>query len=300
MAFCGLAQKPSIAPIKVAFGKVERYENFPSQWVQARTVDVWLPEGYTPQKHYAVLYMHDGQMLFDSTSTWNGQEWGIDETMQELVHKQAIQACIVVGIWNTGTGRHADYFPQKPFYQLSQAQQAYILGLNKGSLLVQGPVSDAYLKFVVQELKPFIDTHYATRPQRKHTFMAGSSMGGLISLYGICEYPQIFGGVACLSTHWPGIFEQQDYIPNVLLTYLQQHLPSPRSHRLYFDYGTATLDALYEKHQQKADSLIKLQGYTTHNWQTLVFPGADHSEKAWHKRLATPIVFLLGKKVGKE
>ena len=92
-------------------GKIIRHENFASHYVDSRNVDVWLPENYSPSKKYAVLYMQDGQMLFDSSVTWNKQEWGVDETISSLQQENKIKDCIVVGIWNTGAGRHSEYFP---------------------------------------------------------------------------------------------------------------------------------------------------------------------------------------------
>jgi enterochelin esterase-like enzyme len=280
-------------------GKIIRISNFPSQFVDARNIDIWLPEGYSASKKYAVLYMHDGQMLFDSTTTWNKQEWGIDEAMSELMHSNKIKQCIVVGIWNSVKNRHIDYFPQKPFESLTQYQKDTLLKANRtnGASVFSGTVqSDSYLKFLVQELKPFIDSSYATYTNRQHTFIAGSSMGGLISMYAICEYPNIFGGAACLSTHWPGTFTTHDNpIPAAFLNYLQHHLPNPKKHKIYFDFGTATLDALYEPFQLKADSIMIKRGFTRKNWKTLKFEGADHSESAWRKRIKQPLLFLLRK-----
>ncbi len=93
---------------------------------------------------------------------------------------------------------------------------------------------------MVNELKPFIDSNFATLGDQSNTFVAGSSMGGLISLYAVCEYPDVFGGAACLSTHWPGVFNSEhNPIPAAFIRYLESHLPSPVNHKLYFDYGTA-------------------------------------------------------------
>jgi enterochelin esterase-like enzyme len=289
------AQAPTVAS-----GTVKRLTNFPSRYVQPRTVDVWLPAGYDAQTRYAVLYMHDGQMLFDSTTNWNRQEWGIDETVGRLMATQLIRPCIVVGIWNTGATRHADYFPQKPFESLSKQQQDSIYGATRGGKqpLFAAPIqSDKYLKFLVQELKPYIDRHFATQPDRASTFVAGSSMGGLISMYAICEYPTVFGGAACLSTHWPGLFSvENNPVPTAFLRYMDTHLPDPKTHVLYFDYGTKTLDSLYAPFQQQADVLLKQHGYTTANWLTKAFPGDAHTETAWRNRLAIPIQFLLAAK----
>jgi hypothetical protein len=121
----------------------------------------------------------------------------------------------------------------------------------------------------------------------------GSSRGALISLYAIMEYPNIFGSAACLSSHWPIKYDMEDNpYPESLLTYMRDNLPDPASHRLYFDYGTATLDALYPPLQAKADGVMRAKGYADGNWQTLKFEGAEHSEKAWAERLHLPMQFL--------
>jgi predicted alpha/beta superfamily hydrolase len=282
---------------KVACGTINRLENFPSKYVDPRNVDIWLPQGYTSNKKYAVVYMHDGQALFDSTLMWNHEEWGVDETLCKLLGEKKIKDCIVVGIWNTAK-RFPEYFPQKPFYSLSGPDQQKILAIGKDKntpLLGNGPVADNYLKFLVNELKPYVDSHYSTSPGRKTTFIMGSSMGGLISMYAICEYPKVFGGAACMSTHWPGIFTTVDNpIPAAFLSYLNGHLPSPKDHKIYFDHGSATLDALYKPYQQSADSIMRAHGYTDANWMSREFPGDDHSEKSWNRRLAIPVLFLLG------
>lgn len=285
---------------RLASGTLQRFENFPSRYVDPRTIDVWLPAGYTPNKYYTVLYMHDGQMLFDSASTWNKQEWGLDETMGRLLASDKIRNCIVIGIWNNGSKRHSEYFPQKPFEQLTPAQQDSLMQESRhanGGLFAGQIQSDNYLKFLVKELKPFIDKQFSTLKGRQTTFIAGSSMGGLISLYAICEYPQVFGGAACISTHWPGIFRvDNNPVPAAFMAYLQKNLPSPKKHRLYFDCGTAGLDALYPPLQKQADTVVAAKGFSRKNWQSRIFEGEDHSEKAWKKRLDIPLVFLLAKR----
>jgi enterochelin esterase-like enzyme len=285
---------------KPAAGTIKHFENFSSKFVTARNIDVWLPESYSHQKKYAVWYMHDGQMLFDSSINWNKQEWGVDETMTRLMAAQKIKDCIVVGIWNTGPGRHADYLPQKPFESLTAPERdsIYFSKRTNGASIFNGfkVHSDDYLKFVVSELKPFIDSSFSTKPDQAHTFIAGSSMGGLISLYAICEYPAVFGGAACLSTHWPGIFTTVDNpLPGAFLQYLSTYLPSPANHRIYFDYGDATLDSMYRFYQLKADKLMLQKDFHKKNWLTRFFPGEEHSETAWRRRLAVPAIFLLGK-----
>jgi enterochelin esterase-like enzyme len=97
---------------KVTSGSIKRFENFTSKYVAARNIDVWLPDGYSPEKKFAVLYMHDGQMLFDSTNTWNKQAWEVDDVAGELIAENKTEAFIVVGVWNNGAYRHSEYFPE--------------------------------------------------------------------------------------------------------------------------------------------------------------------------------------------
>jgi enterochelin esterase-like enzyme len=291
--FGAFAQLP-----EVVYGKLVRLDSFPSGYVQKRHVDVLLPDGYTTGKRYDVLYMHDGQMLYDSTTTWNKLSWDVDDVLRRLVASGKIREVIVVGIWNSGPGRHPDYLPQKPLESLPQAVQdsLYRAARGSGASVFNGERvhSDNYLKFLVTELKPYIDRNFSTYKDRAHTFIAGSSMGGLISMYAICEYPDVFGGAACLSTHWPGIFTMTNNpIPDAFFRYMEKHLPDPTTHKLYFDHGDQTLDAMYPPLQRKADSVLMKRGYGPGSLLSLSFPGTNHSEPAWRERLDQPLVFLL-------
>jgi enterochelin esterase-like enzyme len=287
----------SLALPQASQGSLQRLENFPSKLVPTRQIDIWLPAGFSPAQKYAVLYMHDGQMLFDANSTWNKQEWRVDETAQALISSGKVRPFIVVGVHNADQNRHAEYFPQKPFASLAPAtqQSLYKLERQPGQKLFQQKVySDAYLKFLVTELKPYIDSHFPVLTDPANTFVLGSSMGGLISMYAISEYPQVFGGAACLSTHWPGIFPDKDNpVPAAFFRYMQQHLPKTGQHKLYFDYGDQTLDALYPPLQRQADQVMQQLKYPPALWQSRFFPGEDHSEQAWAKRLDIPLQFLL-------
>ena len=284
---------------QVVSGKIERIEGFQSKYVAPRNIDIWLPEGYSGSTKYAVLYMHDGQMLYDPAQSWNKQAWDIDDVASALLSKNEVRGFIVVGIWNRNQTRHQDYFPQKPFEQLTPAEKdtvaAQLQRAGRAKEVFQ-PQSGKYLQFIVKELKPYIDKKYSVYTDRENTFIAGSSMGGLISLYAICEYPKIFGGAACLSTHWVGTFTlENNPVPNSFINYLSKKLPNPKNHKIYFDCGGQALDALYPKIQMEADSLMKSKGYVESNWVTKYFPEEGHSEKSWNKRLHIPILFLLKK-----
>lgn len=294
----GHGQWVAETPLKPSSGVVLRFSQFPSEHVTPRTIDVWLPEGYNRETRYSVLYMHDGQMLYDSTVTWNGQEWGLDETAGSLIKSGKTRPFIIVGIWNTPL-RYLEYLPEKPWLALTPEEKSVVKAYRRPGMteptFPDKPVSDEYLLFLVKELKPAIDSTFSTLPDRDHTFLAGSSMGGLISLYGVCEYPDVFGGAACLSTHWTGLFRATDNpLPDVLLGYLAGHSPAPKNHRLYFDHGTEALDSLYAPFQQRADNILRNAGYSSTNLMTRSFPGEDHSERAWQRRMKIPLVFLFG------
>ena len=142
----------------------------------------------------------------------------------------------------------------------------------------------------MEDLKPFIDTRFKTKKGRESTFIAGSSMGGLLSAYAICEYPEVFGGAACFSTHWPPL-------EGVFLEYLKSNLPDPATHKIYFDHGTEGLDGEYEAFQMIADSAMKARGYEhSENWITMKFEGAGHIEKEWHSRFHIPMELLFSEK----
>lgn len=284
------------AQVNVSSGTVKRLEKFSSKYVDARNVDVWLPDGYSAKKKYAVLYMHDGQMLFDASATWNKQEWQVDETVGKLLKEGKIKETIVVGVWNNGEYRHSEYFPQKALPDIPAETRDFIISKQ----LRDKPQADNYLKFLVKELKPHIDRNFSTRKDRQNTFIAGSSMGGLISIYALCEYPQVFGGAAGMSTHLPLILAENvdaknDLIAASFRNYLEKNLPEANTRRIYFDYGDQTLDAFYPPLQKKVGDLMRGKNWTAKSWMTRSFPGDDHSEKAWAKRFHIPLEFLLQK-----
>jgi hypothetical protein len=283
---------------EVSSGKIVRIENFQSKFVDPRNIDIWLPEGYSDTIKYAVIYMHDGQMLFDSTTTWNKQEWQVDEVISELISENKIKETIVVGIFNNNNYRVAEYLPQVALDGLVEPTRGSIVK----TLLKNKPLSDNYLNFIVGELKPYIDKTFSTLSDPENTIIMGSSMGGLISIYAICKYPDVFGGAGCLSTHWPmigpGLLYNRKITENIssaFRKYLQSNLPRPPAGKIYFDYGSETLDSLYRPYQILVDTIMKKAGYTSADWMTREFRGDNHSERSWSKRLNIPLEFLLGK-----
>ncbi len=284
---------------KVKEGKIERISMMKSKYISARNIDVWLPSDYDTSKRYSVLYMNDGQVLFDPNFSWLKDEWQVDEMMGKLLKNESIKNTIIVGVHNSDLGRVDDYFPQKPFESLPQKYKDSLrIELDKveytKSMMVDVH-SDNYLKFLVEELKPIIDKKYSTLPNKEHTYIMGSSYGGLISMYAISEYPDVFVGAACLSTHWIGTFTDNPIIAQAFIDYFGKHIPDSKNHKIYFDYGSETLDQYYEPYQLKIDSIMQRNGYTELNWKTLKFEGKNHSEASWRERLDIPLTFLLGK-----
>ncbi|MBA4136635.1 MAG: alpha-amylase [Opitutus sp.] len=264
--------------------RLAKHASFPSQFVVARNVDVWLPPGYDANsaERYPVVYMHDGQNLFEAATSSYGIPWGVDQAMLKLLARGEVRPAIIVGVWCTAA-RFAEYMPQKA--SSPSALKSLLAQFRQADA---GLLADNYLKFLVEELKPFIDRTYRTRPEREHTFIMGSSMGGLISGYAVAEYPQVFGGAGCVSTHWPAA-------DGAVIDYFAQHLPGPGAHKLYFDFGTETLDARYEPYQQRMDAALRARGYVPGPlWMTQKFIGAEHSEKSWRERVDIPLRFLLG------
>jgi predicted alpha/beta superfamily hydrolase len=252
--------------------------------VESRNVDVWLPPGYgkDPGQRYPVLYMHDGQNLFDPATSYGNVDWAVDEAMTRLIEQGEVREAIVVGIWNTPK-RFAEYMPQRAVQGMKEIKMPGF------DIRAEDVVSDRYLAFLVTELKPFIDSTYRTLPDRANTTIMGSSMGGLISQYAMSRYPDVFGGAGCVSTHWPAG-------DGIALDDFAAHLPDPATHRYWFDFGTATLDASYEPYQQRADEILRTAGYVEgQNWITQKFEGAEHSEKAWRLRVDQPLTFLVGR-----
>ena len=247
-------------------GRQARLEPFPSELVTPRAVTIWTP--YPAPGPWSVIYAHDGQNLFDPQTAYLGVDWGMDECLSDLIHRSRVRPTMVVGVWNT-PHRLDEYMPTRALPRKRR------------------PRGEAYLRFLVEELKPYVDATYPTRPGPADTILLGSSMGGLASLHGVCEYPEIFGAAACLSTHWPAL-------GGVAVNYVETHLPEPGSARFYFDLGTETTDAEYEPYQTRVDGLLAARGYRPgEDWTTRRFPGDDHSERSWRRRLHEPLEFLL-------
>jgi enterochelin esterase-like enzyme len=266
--------------------------DFESQFVQPRNLSIWLPAGYTPDAaaQYPVIYAHDGQNLFEPRRPYGGVEWGLDEAAARIMTEEKVRPAIIVGIWNTDE-RWQEYAPQKVIESLDGDTSSEWLGETPPALK-----ADAYLSFIVEELKPHIDKTYTTAPDAENTLIMGSSMGGLISLYALAEHPDTFSKAAAVSIHWPltepeGAMAQQ--ADATMQAYLATSGIDPEKHTIWFDHGTETLDAAYPPHAEAMEAWFRAQGWAEDEAIFRSYPGTDHSEGAWAARADEILTFLL-------
>ncbi|MEO1015490.1 MAG: alpha/beta hydrolase-fold protein [Pseudomonadota bacterium] len=281
-------------PLDTVVGEVRLVEDFPSEHITPRNVFIWTPPGYeTSEEPHQVLYMADGQNLFDPRYSHQGVEWNLDETLSALIAAGDAPPTIVVGVWSTAD-RFRDYAPPHVAGRFDLSEDARYQGALSGA---------AYLDFLTTELKPFIDRAYRTRPERSATFHMGASMGGLVSLYAATHGSDVFGGAGCLSTHWPLTLDETQMadfdgwgapLAAAFAADLRAALPSPGDTRLWFDHGSEGLDAAYAPYQTVIDETLRALGFEEgRSWRTRIYPGAGHSEGDWAARLEDPLRFLL-------
>jgi predicted alpha/beta superfamily hydrolase len=238
---------------------------------------VYLPPGYDTNKtrRYSVFYMHDGQNLFDgATSFIPGQEWRADETAESLINAGKIESLIIVGIYNAGAERVNEY--------TAVADQKY----------KAGGKADLYGRFLVEELKPFIDKTYRTKTDAPHTGLGGSSLGGLVSLYLGLKYPTVFTKIAVVS---PSVW----WADNHIVRFAENQRRKPPL-RIWLDIGTKEgrdAQKTVDDTRLLRDALIKKHWKDGKDLKYLEAEGAEHNEKAWAARTPQILEFLFGKKM---
>lgn len=233
--------------------------NFPKDIV------VWLPPSYKTdiKKRYPVLYLHDGQNVFDPSTSFNGTEWRADETADSLIRAGKIEELILVAISNS-----ADRTPEYSDTDLG----------------------NAYLDFVAGHLKPMIDKRYRTRPDPANTAVMGSSMGGLASFLFVWKRPDVFGKAACLSS----AFLIDDY---KIVKEVESWEGEKKQIRVYLDDGTAGLEEkLRPGYDRMLTALISKGFQDSTDVLGFIDEGAEHNEAAWAKRLPVSLGFLFGRK----
>jgi len=248
-----------------------------------RQVEIWLPPGYddNPTTRYPVLYMHDGQNLFDPRIANTGVDWGVDEAVVRLVSKGVIPPIIVVGVWSTAA-RSREYSPWHD--------------------------APAYARFLVEELMPRVNQEFRTRTGPANTAAMGSSMGGLLSFYLVTHHPDVFGACGCMSTHFPISEEVAARVLNIptaetpdttpyILRDIRSGLKVPRGARYWFDYGSLSLDSTYgPTHAAVRDWLLGQGLVEGRDFVIRRYPGATHNEASWRARLEDPLTFLFGRR----
>ncbi|MCF7920409.1 MAG: phosphonate ABC transporter ATP-binding protein [Candidatus Cloacimonetes bacterium] len=235
-----------------------------------RTIRVYLPPDYNiTDNRYPVIYMHDGQNLFDNATSFAG-EWQIDETLERLFRENRFQGTIVVGIDNHHQKRFDEYCPWKnPQYG--------------------GGEGDRYVKFLATTLKPWIDEHYRTLSSGNDTAIAGSSLGGLIALYAACKHPDVFGKA--------GVFSPAFWVAKKdIVKYVKKHHLSSSS-RVYVDVGTeegnnSEQNKAYLQDAEEISKLLRKNGLPESNLRLFIDKGALHNERHWAKRFPDALLWL--------
>ncbi|MEQ8672458.1 MAG: alpha/beta hydrolase-fold protein [Aggregatilineales bacterium] len=270
----------TLRPDNTVSGNVKILQQFYSpELSNRRDLLVYLPPSYdqSPEKSYPVLYMHDGQNLFDGHTSYVG-EWHVDETMQKLATEENIEV-IVVGIPNMEQDRLHEYSPFKDRRSLGWG--------------------NTYMRFLVDSVKPVIDRDFRTLPDRDNTGIAGSSMGGLISLYGYFKYKDVFGIAGVIS---PALW----FGEGAIYQYVEEAKFVPG--KVYIDVGTHESVLIKAKDQtygydvpryvisvRKMRDLLERKGYIED--QNLLYvedEGAVHNEKDWARRFPDIMRFLYG------
>ncbi|OGX88242.1 hypothetical protein BEN47_09140 [Hymenobacter lapidarius] len=236
---------------------------------RTRRVLVYLPADYAkkPQRRYPVLYLHDGQNVFDEATSFSG-EWGVDETLDRLgAAGQDPTGSIVVTVDNDNQHRADEYIP---WYNLQ---------------IKAGGQGGAYVDFLALTLKPYIDAHYRSQPDVAHTGVAGSSLGGLISVYAALKYPRVFGRVGAFS---PAFWVCNDS----LQAFAKQHPPAP-STRFYFVCGPKESETMLPLMAAWRRDL-QAQGVPTANLAFRAPADGEHKEWFWRREFPAAYQFLFG------
>ena len=276
--------------LEVTSGNLWRADIFSPELNETIKIDVWTPDGYTASKKYPVIYMHDGQNLFDANSTWNHQAWEIDSVLGSLIANKKVKPAIVVGIHSVDTTRIGDLMPERVVEMTPSGEVRDFI-----DLMCRGQYrADEYLSFIVNTLKSIIDDKFSTLTDSKSTSIMGSSMGGLISIYGVTEYPEVFGAAVCMSTHWTGAIGDNADFPTAMKQYLLDNFPRNGDYLLYFDNGDCDYDSQYLPAYNEMNTLFDFLGYREgEKLKTGVFQGHSHSEKSWSERVNIPLQFIL-------
>ncbi|MFZ3214680.1 MAG: alpha/beta hydrolase-fold protein [Candidatus Acidiferrales bacterium] len=250
-------------------GQLQKHEQFRSRFLtKKRDLIVYLPGIYEkrPDLRFPVLYLEDGQNLFDpATSFVPGEYWRVGETADELIAQGAIQPLIIVGIYNTGKQRINEYTPTR-------------------DRKLGGGKADKYGRLLVEELKPFIESNYRVEGGSANAGLGGSSLGGLLTIYLGLKYPQVFGRLAVLS---PSVWWNRRAILE-----FAAHAPLAARPRIWLDVGTREDTHTVEQVTALRDTLLRRGWREGRDLQFQVIEGARHNEVAWAQRVSPFLQFL--------
>lgn len=276
-----------------------------------RNFRVWTPPEYEKENDYPLVFVFDGEMMFSDEHTWNGLTWKLDKVAERLILQGDLSPCIIVAVYSGGQGRRfQELLPENVFNHFPEEQKKALgEAYHNGAFMIPGAVcSHAFTAFIVEELWPFVRRKYTAEYSKEAVYIMGASMGGLAALNAVCEYPNVFSGAACLSTHWPGVLPnanmnqiQKPPVSDQLVAFFSSKIRRTQDQikgqenlqKLYFDYGDQELDAEYPELQKRMDQALRDMNYPEALWVSKYFPGDGHSERAWGARVHEALQFLL-------
>jgi predicted alpha/beta superfamily hydrolase len=255
-------------------GNIRLHRGFPSKILgNRRDVLLYLPRGYgrLSRRRYPVLYLHDGQNVFDAATSFAGVEWGMDETAERLIKQKLIEPLIIVAVANTGEARIDEYAPTRGVIDAKAKRKKRSKGLAR-----------KYGHFLMDELKPYIDRKYRTNPGPQFTGLGGSSLGGLATLAIGISYSHAFGRLMVMS---PSIW-WDDFAIYRLVDSIEQKPPV----KIWLDTGTA--EPGWEQARELLNRLIEKGWKPQKDLQYMEAQGASHGEGAWAARVEPALRFL--------
>lgn len=282
-------------------GQLYVLRDFASRRLAVRDLYVWTPDGVGEAARLPVLYMQDGQNLFDARLVPFGVAWEADASLSRLIDAGRVAPTMVVGVACT-EDRFAEYAPALLLDLLpAPARQAVI------DAWPDAPKSAAYARMLVEEIKPLIDVTFPTQPGRETTFLAGSSMGAVVAAELLARRPDVFAGAALLSAHFsllpvteaeplPAGFA--DDVARAVGDFARRHMPRAGSHRLWLDRSMLSIDRFYPpSHAAFVEALLALGYVEGTDLSVGSYAGVGHDEGAWRERLDEALAFLLASRV---